>query len=1112
MGVRETGCRDAAGRWSVGARWLGVGIALLLLGVLPAAAQAALSSVADNDWVTNGPVYAIARSGNTVYLGGSFSQVGPRTGPAVSFTGGSSTPDASFPQVSGGQGEVRAAVSDGAGGWYLGGSFTHVGGVARTGLAHVLADGSVDPSFTPSVTVTGVSEVQALALSGPTLYVGGDFRTIDGTARNGLAAVTTADGSLQSWDPAPAGNTSSPVGTLAVSGGTLYVGGDFTQISGQPRASLAAFDTATGGLTSWAPQAGGMSPYVDALAVSGPQVYLAGSFDHVDGQARTAFAAVDTSGALTPWDPQASGCSAQGQALAVAATAVYVGGCFTQIGGQPRASVAALDPATGSATSWDPGAAGGAASAIAVAGPTVYVAGSFTQIGGQARNGVAALDATTATATAWNPNLNANAVNPLEVDTTVSVVATSGSQLLVGGSFSSAGGVARSDLAALDATTGQATAWDPGVVVPAFPLFGKPVQAISVAGGVVYVGGSFSSIGGQPRANLAAIDPATGAVTGWNPGASSPVAQNGVVAALLATPQVVYVGGSFTSLGGRPQSDLGAVDTGSGAATGWSPQVSAPQAAAQNGAAVVDTLALSGSTLYIGGGFTALGGQGRTGAGAVDTGSANPTSWNPVLTSPLPSQQPYVGGLALSGSTVYIAAGQSGLVAVDATSGAALPWHPDTNSNQAGVAVANGAVYLGGVALDAGSGLPLAWGPQPSSFGFGTSIFAGAIIASGNHVYLAGDFRTTDLAAVSGFAAYTITGPANTAAPTVAGTPAEGQTLTEHHGSWTGTPSSYAYQWLRCTHNPPFQAGCTPIAGATGPSYTLTAADVGATAIVQETATNAEGTSDPVGSAPTGAVVGPPVITTPPAITGTPSVGQTLVCSPGIWSNSPTGYQYAWLQDSVPIPGAASPSYTAGAADGGHDLTCQVTAANAAGSASASADAGTIDAGSGGGGSGGGGTPAGGGPGPTAGFPASPTLANSQGTSGSVQVVGPSPRAVAAALEALGTPTAAGPPGRGSYSVVFNAPSAGVLGIRWLALERGARRTKEVAIARGSRQFPAARRGRLTLRVGSAGRQLLKRAKTLKVVEVATFTPSNGAAQAQQSLLTLGPGKRVVRH
>ena len=65
------------------------------------------------------------------------------------------------------------------------------------------------------------------------------------------------------------------------------------------------------------------------------------------------------------------------------------------IGGQTRNSIAALDGATGSATSWNPSAAGGDVYAIAVSGSTVYVGGDFVNIGGQARSSIAALDGVT---------------------------------------------------------------------------------------------------------------------------------------------------------------------------------------------------------------------------------------------------------------------------------------------------------------------------------------------------------------------------------------------------------------------------------------------------------------------------------------------------------------------------------------------------------------------------------------------------------------------------------------------------------------------------------------------------------------------------------------------
>lgn len=1103
MAARETGFRRTTGYRAIGAPGFCVGLLLLLLGVLPSVAQAALSSVPDNDWVTNGPVYAMARSGNTIYLGGSFTEVGPRTGPAVTFSGGASTPDAGFPQVSGGHAEVHAAISDGSGGWYLGGNFTHVGGVARPGLAHVLSGGSVDPNFTPSLEVAHGGSAVALALSGSTLYVGGNFPSISGVARNGLAAVSTTDGSVQSFNPG-----GGSISALAVSGGTLYVGGSFSELSGQPRTDLAAFTTGSNSLTSWAPQVTGTGAQIKALAVSGTQVYLAGSFDHVGGQARSAFAAVDTSGSLSSWNPEASGCGT-GYSLVATGTVVYAGGCFTHIGGQSRTGVAALDPTTAAATSWNPEASSASVvSTLAVSGADVYAAGSFTQIGGQARKDLAALDATTAEATSWNPNPNV-AHNPIGgFLTEVNVVAASGSRILAGGSFSSVGGVARKDLAAIDTTTGEATAWNPSVT-PAFPLFTVPVDAISVASGVVYVGGSFSSVGGQSRTDLAALDPTTGNATSWNPGATSVFPENGHVSALLATPSTVYAAGSFTTLAGRAQRYLGAVGTASGTATSWSPVVSAPSSATEHGASPIAVLALSGTTLYIGGDFNELGGQGRTGAGAVSTESGSPTAWDPVLKSPIPTESPSVSGLAVAGSTVYLAAGMIGLVAVDASTGAALPWHPQLGSGP--LAAANGALYLGAGALDASSGLALAWNPQPGAAFYGP-VSGSTVMASGNHVYLAGGFTTTDLAAASGFAAFTITGPINTGAPTITGTSAEGQTLSEHHGSWTGTPTSFAYQWLRCT------IGCTPISGATGQTYTPTTADAGDTIEVQETATNVEAASDPVGSAATTAVFGPPANTAPPAITGTPSVGQTLSCSSGTWSNSPTEYRYAWLRDFEPIPGATVASYVVTGSDAGHGLSCEVTATNPAGSRQALAETVVIQGGGGGSGEGTGGGTGSGGSGSTS------TGSSGGQTGGGAQTgqAGPSPSAVTAALAALLSPKGSAPTilsllKTGGYSLSFNAPGAGVLTVQWTTVSAQASRhvthkAKKVVVASGSQTFSAAGISTVKLRLTAAGRKLLKKNQTLRVIDQATFTPNVGAGQTKQVMLTIRPGKKTGHH
>src|SRR4051812_46323769 len=94
--------------------------------------------------VTNGTVDAVAidDAGRT-YLGGSFTQIGLRTGRGVKLTATSDAPASGFPDVNG---TINAVAPDGAGGWFIGGDFSTVGGFARSNLAHIEADGSVDPT------------------------------------------------------------------------------------------------------------------------------------------------------------------------------------------------------------------------------------------------------------------------------------------------------------------------------------------------------------------------------------------------------------------------------------------------------------------------------------------------------------------------------------------------------------------------------------------------------------------------------------------------------------------------------------------------------------------------------------------------------------------------------------------------------------------------------------------------------------------------------------------------------------------------------------------------------------------------------------------------------
>jgi subtilisin family serine protease len=181
--------------------------------------------------------------------------------------------------------------------------------------------------------------------------------------------------------------------------------------------------------------------------------------------------------------------------------------------------------------------------------------------------------------------------------------------------------------------------------------------------------------------------------------------------------------------------------------------------------------------------------------------------------------------------------------------------------------------------------------------------------------------------------------PANMAPPTISGTAQQGQTLTEAHGSWTNSPTSFTYQWLQCES---LGSGCVPIVGATHQTYVTVAEDVGHTLEVQETAANSGGSSSPASSAATAVVTDnpppPPANTTPPTISGTAQQGQTLTEAHGSWTNNPTNYAYQWLQcdssgnNCAAINTATSQTYMPAGADVGHTLKVQETAANQGGS------------------------------------------------------------------------------------------------------------------------------------------------------------------------------------
>lgn len=165
-----------------------------------------------------------------------------------------------------------------------------------------------------------------------------------------------------------------------------------------------------------------------------------------------------------------------------------------------------------------------------------------------------------------------------------------------------------------------------------------------------------------------------------------------------------------------------------------------------------------------------------------------------------------------------------------------------------------------------------------------------------------------------------VTGLALTASPvpTITGgaTAKVGTVLTAVPGSWTPSPVTIGYQWMKAGQ---------PIPGATAATYTPTAADAGARLSVRTIGTKAGYALVLKESAQTAAVALQTLTTMPvPTITGTARVGSVLTANPGTWAPAPVGLSYQWKRNGTNIQGATAPTYLLTAEDQGRTITVSV--------------------------------------------------------------------------------------------------------------------------------------------------------------------------------------------
>ena len=741
----------------------------MLLGSLAIVTGAATSAAADVDrhaamfgerpvdgtlHTAGGEVRGIAQVGNHVVVGGSFTKVGPaKPGAAGEVDLSSSNYLPGFPEI---DGVVHAAVSDGAGGWYLGGQFAAVGGTSRANLVQVSAAGNVTV-WDPSVN----GPVYALArTSDGDLIVGGDFSSIGGQPATRLARVSSTTGTLE-WTANVKGSTAgaaASVRAVTVANGELYVGGDFTKVDTTTRNRLAAFDPATGALDPGFVSS--PSGRVRALAVQGGTLWIAGDFTAVDGQQRLRLARVD--GSTGSLQAASLGFDRTVYDLELDATngVLYTAGAFAKSGpadgtlttSQPR--VAAIDTAANALVplSLGSGPTGTVYSLLLDGTGSLYIGGNFTLRPEKTQPAVLArIQLSTGTIFNVVPfyAVPRSLTSPAIDGGGIRVLAADGpTGLLTAGDFSDYGTINQANLVSFDIATG---AIDRNFL----PDVNGPVYTVKAdaAGDGVYIGGEFSTVGATTRHNLAKVSLATGLA---DPAFQSDT--NAYVKDLALSPdgQRLYIGGAFDGMTSSGVTELvyklAAIDPSTGALVpGYAMPLTEPTNTQSEGSVRALALTPDGSRLMVIGNFSKVMGADRPLIAQLDVSAAAPvvTDWRTSLYDQ-PCGRGEIGwmrdiDISPDGNTAFVvSAGHFYYPACDSANAfpMAVPsggvdvtprWTRMVGDTQESVAATGAGVFIGGHfrflgkeqevaqrfqigALDPKTGKPLSWNPNVSGF------------------------------------------------------------------------------------------------------------------------------------------------------------------------------------------------------------------------------------------------------------------------------------------------------------------------------------------------------------------------------------------------------------
>ena len=502
--------------------------------------------------------------------------------------------------------------------------------------------------FGDSPAANGVNdEVFALAADARRLFIGGAFTQAGDISVNNIVTWDGARWQIMGTGPGVLNGVNGTVNAIAVDGEIVFVGGQFTNAGGARVQNIARYSTNS---RTWAPLGSssgiaGDNAFVSSILIDGDNVYVGGTFTTAGARSANNVAVWDKT--TNQWSGLGSGVEGNVNAIAKGPDGVYIGGSFSSAGGVASNSVARWD-----GTEWHSLAGGvnGFVNTIAVLNNSIFVGGGFDKAGDTVVNNVARWRADSGI---WSrltglyellgqyERIEANGVNDVVRD-----IAIQGNNVYISGTFRSA---APGDFTLDAISTNYIARWFEPTDIEWWRtnLWWAPlgrggsngtngfVNALALFDGGLYAGGAFSRAGGQSAGGIAKWDGAR-----WfnlSTGAKS------IIFTLTVTDDdAVYVGGEFNQAGAGSSTRLARLGEGA-----W-------QLIDGNIGGTIYAIASQGDWVYIGGSFNTVG---AAEAKNIVRWNRITSEWSALGVTEGPTddaERGFVSAITVDGDNVYI--------------------------------------------------------------------------------------------------------------------------------------------------------------------------------------------------------------------------------------------------------------------------------------------------------------------------------------------------------------------------------------------------------------------------------------------------------------------------